>query len=147
MEQKSLTLSELRQLTRRMRPGGVCSLELTGKHWRVRVQYPAALPSQTFAQAESHCVAEPTPVTPVIAPMPGHLLLRHPLLDTPFAQPGQTVKARDVLALIRVSGFYLPVICPLDGTLVSFSASDGEVIEYGQEIMCVRAAESAATGL
>lgn len=137
MEQKSVTLSELRQLTRKMRPGGVCDLELRGKSWRVRVQYSAVLPSPLPLSPEVVAIAQTPPVTPVCAPMPGHVLLQHPLLDTPFAQPGQVVKTGDVLALIRVSGLYLPLACPRDGTLASLSVSDGEVIEYGQEILCI----------
>lgn len=137
MEKYSLALPELRQVARKMCAAGLGSIELSGKNWVVRLHYnpgppllnaePPALPLVVSTPASPAC-------TSIVAPMPGKILLQHPLNDVAYARTGQQVKRDDLLALVQVGSLYLPVTSPADGTLASIAVTQDQRVEYGSEI-------------
>ncbi|MEG3129623.1 acetyl-CoA carboxylase biotin carboxyl carrier protein subunit [Pantoea cypripedii] len=132
MEKTAIPLPTLRAIARRMRRSGLSRLELGGKDWSVRLTFaplppapppaPEALPSSTHA---------------VTATMPGTLLLRHPLSQQDFVQPGQQVQPEEVLALVQVGPLYLPVTSTSAGRVENVTADGGSPVEYNQEIMII----------
>lgn len=142
MEKHSIALPELRQVARKMRAAGLGSIELKGKNWSVRLQYdPGLLASaaQPATPAVTSLPAAPA-CTAVCAPMPGKILLQHPLNGQAYAQPGQQVKQDDLLALVQVGSLYLPVNSPADGTLAAISVAQGQLVEYGSEVVVISTA-------
>lgn len=137
MEKHSLALTELRQVARKMRAAGLASIELSGRNWMVRLHYdptpplhnvePPALPSVVSIPVAPACTA-------IAAPMPGKILLQHPLNNVAYARVGQQVKRDDLLALVQVGSLYLPVTSPADGTLTSIAVTQDQRVEYGSEI-------------
>lgn len=77
----------------------------------------------------------------------GRVLLRHPLLAENFAAPGSPIKQHDLLALVKVGALYLPVRSPVAGRLVSFHVSEGDAVEFGQEIAKIQSDDSFLSGL
>lgn len=143
MEKHPIALPELRQVARKMRAAGLGSIELNGKNWSVRLQYDPGLLLVSAAQPATPAVAS-LPAAPactaVCAPMPGKILLQHPLNGQAYAQPGQQVKQDDLLALVQVGSLYLPVNSPADGTLTAISVAQGQLVEYGSEVVVISTA-------
>ncbi|AMG59634.1 acetyl-CoA carboxylase biotin carboxyl carrier protein [Pantoea vagans] len=137
MEKHSLALPELRLVARKMRAAGLGSIELSGKNWRVRLHYnpgPPQLNAMPPALPDAASLSDSPASTAVIAPMPGKILLQHPLNDVAYARAGQQVKQDDVLALVQVGSLYLPVTSPADGTLTSIAVTQDQRVEYGSEV-------------
>lgn len=137
MEKHSLALPELRQVARKMRAAGLGSIELSGKNWVVRLHYNSGPPLHNAKPpAQPSAVSTPTSptCTAIVAPMPGKILLQHPLNDVAYARTGQQVKRDDLLALVQVGSLYLPVTSPADGTLTSIAVTQDQRVEYGSEV-------------
>lgn len=145
MEKQSIAFPELRQVARKMRAAGLNSIELKGKNWSAHMKFEAARSSADAAQpataALTSLTAKPAPTT-IFAPMPGKILLQHPLSGVAYAQPGQQVKQDDLLALVQIGSLYLPVNSPADGMLVAISVKQNQRVEYGSEVALLSAAEA-----
>lgn len=139
MNKDAISLKELRQLARKMNAAGLHELEWRNAHLSVRLRYDA--PGVTLPAAAQATVAGPAErtLTPVCAPMPGHIVLCHPSHGEAYVQPGQQVKQHDLLALVKVGPLYLPLRSPVDGTLAAIQVGALEQVEYGSEIMLLDA--------
>jgi len=58
----------------------------------------------------------------------------------PFVQPGQTVRAGDVLCIIEVMKLMNTLHAEFDGTVREIAVRDAQVVEYGQLLMQVEPA-------
>ncbi|KAA5928055.1 acetyl-CoA carboxylase biotin carboxyl carrier protein subunit [Pantoea sp. Bo_2] len=137
MEKHSLALPELRQVAHKMRAAGLGSIELSGKDWKVRLHYnpgPPQLNAKPPALPATVSLPDAPASTAVVAPIPGKILLQHPLNGVAFARAGQQVKQDEVLALVQVGYLYLPVTSPADGTLTSIAVTQDQPVEYGSEV-------------
>lgn len=146
MEKYAISLPELRQVARQMRAAGLNRIELQGKNWSVRLHYDRALPPGSAAQPGASLAissAAAPACAAICAPMPGKILLQHPLNGVTYAQPGQQVKQNDLLALVQVGALYLPVTSPADGTLAAFSVTQHQQVEYGSEVALLNPAITA----
>ncbi|QGY27750.1 acetyl-CoA carboxylase biotin carboxyl carrier protein [Pantoea cypripedii] len=132
MEKSAIPLPTLRAIARRMRRAGLSRLELGGKDWSVRLTFAAAPPAPPPAPE-----ILPSATLAVGAPMPGTLLLRHPLSQQDFVQPGQQVQPEELLALVQVGPLYLPVTSATAGRVEQVTAGSGTPVEYNQEIMII----------
>ncbi|MBP2196190.1 acetyl-CoA carboxylase biotin carboxyl carrier protein [Pantoea cypripedii] len=132
MEKTAIPLPTLRAIARRMRRSGLSRLELGGKDWSVRLTFaplpPAPPPAPKPLPSSTHAVT---------ATMPGTLLLRHPLSQQDFVQPGQQVQPEEVLALVQVGPLYLPVTSTSAGRVENVTVGGGSPVEYNQEIMII----------
>lgn len=143
MEKKSIALSELRQVTRKMRAAGLSNIQLSGTNWSIRLQFEPVQPPAHDVQS-AHPAATPLPVAQapaaICAPIPGKVLLYHPINGVAFAQPGQQIKQDGLLALVQAGSLYLPVTSPADGILTAISVTQNQRVEYGSEVALLRAA-------
>lgn len=138
--EKTVTLEALTQLTQSLRATSISHLVLKGRAWSV---YITTTPSIAPLPA-----ADVLPrFTLMCSPAPGRVLLRHPLLAENFAAPGSPIKQHDLLALVKVGALYLPVRSPVAGRLVSFHVSEGDAVEFGQEIAKIQSDDSFISGL
>ncbi|ADM97943.1 acetyl-CoA carboxylase biotin carboxyl carrier protein [Dickeya dadantii] len=141
---KTITLKVLQQLARSLRATSISHVALKGETWSIRLTTVphVALPA---APAKPSCVTAPS--TSLCAPAPGRVLLRHPLLDGNFAVPGAMVNQHEMLAMLKVGTLYLPVRSTVSGRLIAFTVSDGDVVEFGQEILKIQDDVTMASGL
>lgn len=142
MQHSSLAMKDIRQVAQKMRQAGLSDIEISSRHYKVRLRYE---PGQRIAS-----VSEPASLRPdammASAPvqqsarstMPGHVLLFHPLNGTPFAEVGATVQKGAVLALIKVGLIYLPLRSPTAGIVASLTVNHGDSVEYDSEIAVIR---------
>lgn len=125
--EKTVTLEALAQLTESLRATSISHLALKGKTWSIHL---TATPYSAPAGVTDAAVR----LTSVCSPAPGRALLRHPLLAERFAVPGSLITPNDLLAMVKVGALYLPVRSPVSGRLISFDVSEGDAVEFDQEI-------------
>lgn len=58
--------------------------------------------------------------------------------SAPFVSLNQKVKKGDVLGIIEAMKMMNEIICQVDGTIVSISAENENLLEFGQEIMQIK---------
>jgi biotin carboxyl carrier protein len=133
MDENKITLRQLRALARALRATTINRLELTGENWSLRMT--SAPPSPTL-MAPVATVESPVLRTPLCAPAPGRVLLRHPLLADDFTGSGAHVIRHQLLALLQVGALYLPLRSPAAGT-VSFALSHNDTVEFDEEILFI----------
>ena len=136
----TVTLQELEQLAQSLRATTISHIALGGKDWSVRMT--------TSVQPFSSTPTDVTPVlTSVRSPAPGLALLHHPLLEQHFTAPGQWVKAGDLLALIKMGVVYLPVRSPVSGRLESLLITQGQPVEFDQQLAQIQGDSAPESGL
>ncbi|WP_034911496.1 acetyl-CoA carboxylase biotin carboxyl carrier protein subunit [Erwinia sp. 9145] len=147
MNQDAIALKELRQLARKMNVAGLQELEWRSGRVSIRLRFPERSLLPSLPSADETPVTDSPTLTPVCAPMPGHIVLCHPSHGEAYVQPGQQVKQHDLLALVKVGPFYLPLRSPAAGTLVAIQVEPLERVEYGSEIMMLALNSEAETSL
>lgn len=74
-----------------------------------------------------------TPAVPprvIRSPGMGLFTTTHPLAEEPYVTSGDTVKAGDILALLRIGPALLPVGAPLAGVVRAILPREGDVIGF-----------------
>jgi acetyl-CoA carboxylase biotin carboxyl carrier protein len=56
----------------------------------------------------------------------------------PFVKPGDAVKKGDVLAIVEAMKLMNEIESELDGTITEIYVKNGEMVEYGQPLFCIR---------
>ena len=135
-----MTLQELEQLAQSLRATTISHIALGGKAWSVRMTL--AVPPSSSTPPDAMPV-----LTPVRSPAPGLSLLHHPLLEQHFTAPGQWVKAGDLLALIKMGVVYLPVRSPVSGRLNALLITQGQPVEFDQQIAEIQGDNPSQSGL
>lgn len=106
---------------------------------------PAAEPAPPAAAAAPVTAPAPAPAAapvaaigePITAPMIG-VFYRCPSPGAPpFVQEGEEVQADTTIGIIEVMKLMSPVTAGVAGRVVSFSVTDGEQVEFGQELAVV----------
>ena len=141
MNKPALPLKHIRQLAKKMLAAGLSEIELRSAGTVLKLR---AAPQ----------IARPLPIsdvhpalTPLPASMPGTVLLRHPSHGSAYVQIGQTVKSQDLLALLKVGAFYLPLRSPVDGVIARIDAQQDQSVEFGSNIMWLDSIYSASATL
>jgi acetyl-CoA carboxylase biotin carboxyl carrier protein len=94
---------------------------------------PAAAPAaKPAAQENLHMVKSPIVGTYYEAPSPG---------APPFVKPGDTVEVGQVLCIVEAMKLLNEIECDVAGEVVKLLATNGQPIEYGQELFAIRAKE------
>ena len=70
----------------------------------------------------------------IAAPFPGIFYLKAEPNAAPYVQPGDSVSAGDVVALVEVMKMFHEVRSEIDGRLVEFLVEDGDAVSMGQTI-------------
>jgi biotin carboxyl carrier protein len=143
MENRTLALRDIRQIAHKMRASGLSSIELTDGHYRLRLKTSPrpVLPPSAAVPAPA---ATPQKTESLCAPMPGVVLLQHPLADRPYITPGAAAEKDALLGLLKVGPVYLPLRSPVKGVVASVAIAQGECVEYGEPIFTLLPAEEAA---
>jgi acetyl-CoA carboxylase biotin carboxyl carrier protein len=126
--------------------------EQTVVHARAEMPY-VAMPAPPVAQA-SGSVAAPAPPAasaPVAAPVPEEDLhiVKSPIVGTfyeapspgapPFVKVGDTVEVGQVLCIVEAMKLLNEIESDVAGEIVKKMGSNGQPIEYGQELFSIRA--------
>ncbi|WP_261847356.1 acetyl-CoA carboxylase biotin carboxyl carrier protein [Pectobacterium araliae] len=135
MKPKTMTLAELRLLAKTLRKTAVNRIEINGKGWSVRM---TRVPTVPVVLPPAEPSEPPHVIFTVCAPLPGQLLLRHPLLDSYYVTPEKDVQVNDILGFIKVGVVYLPLRSTVSGTVVAVESADEQPVEYGSEIFRIR---------
>ena len=111
---------------------------------------PALAPRASESPAKSARSAAPahTAAHAGVAPEPGAVAVPAPLLgiyyrapkpgEPPFVEAGDKVQADTIIGIIEVMKLMNTVRAGVAGQIVSISAPNGELVEYGQAILWVR---------
>lgn len=145
MENRTLALRDIRQIAHKMRASGLSSIELTDGHYRLRLKtspQPQDWPQPT--EVVPAPAATPQKTESLCAPMPGVVLLQHPLADRPYITPGAVAEKDALLGLLKVGPVYLPLRSPVKGVVASVAIAQGDCVEYGEPIFTLLPVEEAA---
>lgn len=128
----------IRQLLRRLEATDVEELEVVMGSSRLYLRRDPGKRSVLQMDAESESPGRGPAGVPVLAPLTGVYYSR-PTPDQPvFAEPGMTVEAGQVVALIETMKLFNEVITEVSGEIVDILAHDGDLVEAGKPIMYVR---------
>ncbi|MBY6207961.1 MULTISPECIES: acetyl-CoA carboxylase [Halomonas] len=78
------------------------------------------------------------------APFPGVFYRRPSPEADAFVSPGDHVEVGDTIGLLEVMKQFCELKAEIAGRVVAFNVDDGDVIEAGQEILLIDAAEGDA---
>ena len=157
---------ELKELVEFLQEKGIAEFELERGDVRVKVKWPSPT-SGTMPDAHYIAVAPasvpvavaappaPTPsAEPVAAiPIPEEKLhgVRSPIVGTfyespspgapPFVKEGDKVEVGQVLCIVEAMKLMNEIECDFAGEVVKKLATNGQPIEYGQELFAIRAAK------
>ncbi len=103
------------------------------------VDRPAAKPAPAAAPA-AHSSAQATPdgAVAVRAPMLGRFFRAPSPSDPVYVEPGQRVRAEDPVCLIEIMKLFTTVNAGVNGTVISVSVENGEMVEHGQVLFLIR---------
>lgn len=157
-----LSSDDLVELVRVVRAAGIDYLEIETPGFRLTLGGDGrpgdTRPGPEVVAEERPVDTEPEPVAPapvaepgarsvpegcvaVPAPMIGVFYRRPEPGAPPFVEVGTSVGAGVTLALVEVMKLFNAVTSPTDGVVESILVDDGELVEYGQPLFAVRAAD------
>jgi len=90
---------------------------------------PAPAPKEAVAAEDLHMVKSPIVGTFYEAPSPG---------APPFVKLGDNVEAGQVLCIVEAMKLLNEIECDMAGEIVKKLATNGQPIEYGQELFAIR---------
>ncbi len=158
----SLTARDVAEILRVLEESSFDTLDLDMDGVQLRLRRSGApparesVPTPAFAQrasenpAKSARSAAPahTSAHAGVAPEPGAVAVPAPLLgiyyrapkpgEPPFVEAGDKVQADTIIGIIEVMKLMNTVRAGVAGQIVSISAPNGELVEYGQAILWVR---------
>lgn len=133
----AMSFKDIEHLALLLDRSGVSAIEIEESDGRLRlVMETVAAP----LPAARHQVArQPEPEGLVArAAIAGLFLAAHPWRAKPFVEPGQVVKAGEVVGLIKVGPVYAPVVSPAAGTVSGIIAEIGALVGYGTPLVALR---------
>src|SRR5208283_4333207 len=158
---------ELKELIEFLIEKDIAEFELERGDVKVKIKravepVPAALPDSRYISVHPAPVPVPTsgPVSGRIdlaanagapEPEPGLHIVRSPIVGTfyeapspgapPFVKVGDTLEVGQVLCIVEAMKLMNEIECDVAGELVKKLGSNGQPIEYGQELFAVRPAK------
>ena len=148
-----MDLRKLKTLIDLVQQSGIAELELTEGEEKVRISRgitsapaaaaPPPVPAPGVEAPASAAVPEPAAVQ---AAEEGHVL-KSPMVGTfyragapgskPFVEPGQAVKAGDVVCIIEAMKLLNEIEADRDGIVKAILVENGQPVEYGQPLMVI----------
>ncbi len=155
---------ELKELIEFIIEKGIAEFELERGDVKVRIKRASDAPAVAFPDTRYVAVPPLVPVSAVpaataaepaaaTAPEPGSDLhiVRSPIVGTfyeapspgapPFVKVGDTLEVGQVLCIVEAMKLMNEIECDVAGELVKKIVSNGQPIEYGQELFAVRPAK------
>ena len=146
-----MDLRKLKTLIDLVQQSGIAELEITEGEEKVRISRgasptpPAAAPPVTLVpiSATENDVTGPT----AAAEAPEGYVLKSPMVGTfyrapapgskPFVEPGQAVKAGDVVCVIEAMKLLNEIEADRDGVVKTILVENGQPVEYGQPLIII----------
>ena len=155
---------ELKELIEFLKEKGIAEFELERGDVKVKVRWTSSAP----ASPDSHYIpvattplpvmhappppppprAESTSAAPPATPTEDLHVVRSPIVGTfyespspgapPFVKPGDHVEVGQVLCIVEAMKLMNEIECDVAGEIVKKLVSNGQPIEYGQELFTVR---------
>jgi acetyl-CoA carboxylase biotin carboxyl carrier protein len=144
-----MDLRKLKTLIDLVQQSGIAELEVTEGEEKVRISRgTGAGPSTAAAPVTLVPIASgeapPAPATPLVPE--GHLI-KSPMVGTfyrssapgakPFVEPGQAVKAGDVVCIIEAMKLLNEIEADHDGIVTTILVENGQPVEYGQPLIAL----------
>ncbi|MGB9236869.1 MAG: acetyl-CoA carboxylase biotin carboxyl carrier protein [Terriglobales bacterium] len=158
---------ELKELIELIIEKGIAEFELERGDVKVKIKRAAETPAVAFPDSRYVAVHAPLPV-PAVVPAPAASaaetavaaepkpeenlhIVRSPIVGTfyeapspgapPFVKVGDTLEVGQVLCIVEAMKLMNEIECDVAGELVKKLISNGQPIEYGQELFAVRPAK------
>jgi acetyl-CoA carboxylase biotin carboxyl carrier protein len=150
-----MDLRKLKTLIDLVQQSGIAELEITEGEEKVRISRGsgappvAAAPPVTLVSipaTEADAAAARPAGEPEGAAAEGHIL-KSPMVGTfyrapapgskPFVEPGQAVKAGDVVCVIEAMKLLNEIEADRDGTVKAILVENGQPVEYGQPLIAI----------
>lgn len=128
-----MTAEEVRQIAAWLEASGLDTLELTTPEMRLRLKLGGGVAATLPAGDASPTPAAAPPC--VEARGTGVFLPAHPWRDAPLVQPGQRVRAGDIVGLLRIGPLLQPVTATEDGIIGHCLAAPGALVGFGTALM------------
>ena len=126
-----MTPDEVRQIAAWLEAAGLDGFELTTPTARLRLTLDCASPG-----AAKTLPLQPAPEPPSLAARgTGEFLAAHPHADALLVQPGQRVRAGDIVGLLRIGVLIQPVTTTEDGIVGALLAKPGTIVGFGTPLM------------
>ena len=90
------------------------------------------IPEESFTgniENEENLVCSPLVGTFYLAPSPE---------EDPFVKPGDTVTKGQTIGIIEAMKLMNEIVAKCDGTVEKVLAENGEMVEYGQPLFCIK---------
>ena len=157
---------ELKELIEFLKEKGIAEFELERGDVKVKVRWATSasvsvLPdSQYIPVTTTHLPvmhappvpppprAEPANAAPAVAPAEDLHVVRSPIVGTfyespspgspPFVKPGDSVEVGQVLCIVEAMKLMNEIECDVAGEIVKKLVTNGQPIEYGQELFTIR---------
>ena len=156
-----MNLKELKELILFLKEEGIAEFELERGDVKVRIKRAAepgtapladtryfAVPSAAPSAAVP-VVSPSTPTAPVAEPEEDLHMVRSPIVGTfyespspgspPFVKPGDMISTGQVLCIVEAMKLMNEIESDVAGELVKRLVTNGQPIEYGQELFAIRA--------
>ena len=132
--------ANIRKYAKLMREEDLSGLEITEDGMTVRLeravaepvyQVPQSAPMAQTAAVQTENADESSFVT---SPMVGVVYLAPTENSDPYVQPGDKVKAGDILCIVEAMKLMNMIQAEYDGTIAEICITDGQVVEYGTKL-------------
>jgi len=160
-----MNLKELKELILFLKEEGITEFELERGDVKLRMKHgasgPAVLPDSRYIALHGAHAAGPevavvpvTPATPFASPPPKEKeaedlhMVRSPIVGTfyespspgapPFVKPGDDIAMGQVLCIVEAMKLMNEIESDVAGELVKRLVTNGQPIEYGQELFAIR---------
>jgi acetyl-CoA carboxylase biotin carboxyl carrier protein len=157
-----MNLKELKELILFLKEEGIAEFELERGDVKVRIKRAAepgsaplvdtryfGVPSAAAQAAPSAAVPPSAPVAPAKEPEEDLHMVRSPIVGTfyespspgspPFVKPGDMISTGQVLCIVEAMKLMNEIESDVAGELVKRLVTNGQPIEYGQELFAIRA--------
>ena len=124
-------------ISTQLEASGVSTIEITAGDGNLMIISSVTARSSTSAVRPA--VSKPAPTSAETslarAPIAGNLLVTHPLRRESAITSGQSVKAGDAVAFIKVGPVLVPVTADKTGTAGAFTAEPDTLVGYGSPLL------------
>jgi acetyl-CoA carboxylase biotin carboxyl carrier protein len=124
-------------------------IKRAGEHAPVHARPEMTYVPVSVPQSAPPVVAAPTPAPPAAAPEEDLHLVKSPIVGTfyeapspgapPFVKVGDTVEVGQVLCIVEAMKLLNEIESDVAGEIMKKMGSNGQPIEYGQELFAIRA--------
>lgn len=157
---------ELKELIEFLKEKGIAEFELERGDVKVKVRWATSASASVVPDAQYIPVTtthlpvmhappvpppprtEPANAAPAVAPVEDLHVVRSPIVGTfyespspgspPFVKPGDSVEVGQVLCIVEAMKLMNEIECDVAGEIVKKLVSNGQPIEYGQELFTIR---------